>query len=295
MTQFPHPLLIIGGGNMARAIVRGGLDAGCLSPERLHVVEPDLARRTHFEDWKIATSEPGEPGDAGLRWASEAETDTARTQVLLAIKPQALAQIAPDLSSLFSGTRRVAISILAGTPSQSIRKALGEHAAVVRAMPNTPTLARAGITAIALGDNARPGDEEPAVALFSAIGQVLRIEEQKFNAYTAVAGSGPAYVFLLAEAMIRAGVELGLTEQDATQAAIQTIAGAGVLLKDNAQRPAELRQSVTSKGGTTAAAISTLERGAFQRLIGEAIGAASGRGEELADEIDEALAANTDA
>lgn len=292
MTQFPHPLLIIGGGNMAQAIVRGGLDAGFLSPDRLHIVDPDPARRNTFEDWSIATSEPG---DAGLRWIADTETETARAQVLLAIKPQALAEAAPSLSSLFSDTRRVAISILAGTPSRSIRKALGEHAAVVRAMPNTPTLARAGITAIALGDNAQPGDEEPAVALFGAVGRVLRLEEDMFNAYTAVAGSGPAYVFLLAEAMIRAGTELGLSEHDATEAAIQAIAGAGVLLKNADQTPEALRQSVTSKGGITAAAISTLERGSFQRLVGEALGAACGRGEELADEIDEALAARTDA
>jgi pyrroline-5-carboxylate reductase len=200
-------------------------------------------------------------------------------QIMLAVKPQSFGAVAEALGRL---TRRtVVISIMAGLRSARIRAALGPQAAVVRAMPNTPCQIGLGMTAIALGEGARPGDDVLARRLFGAIGAVADVSEVHMYAVTAVSGSGPAYVFLLAEAMERAALEMGLEPQVARQLVVQTIRGAGELMHRAPRPPAELRQAVTSKRGTTAAALAVFEGRALSEIVVEALKAARDRGIEL--------------
>ncbi len=271
---------IIGGGNMARAIIEGGKAADLLDPARVVVAEPDAPKRTRLEALgciAVATA-----AEALLRLRG-LERDGPRGQILLAVKPQSLEAVGAEIGPALSADARVVVTILAGTPGRKVRAALGGRVAVVRAMPNLPAAVRLGATAVCLSDGSRPGDEASAEALFRGIGPlVIRIEEGLMDAFTAVAGSGPAYVCYLAEAMIRAGIELGFDPGTAAEIARVTIAGAGAMIAAPGGDPATLRSAVTSKGGTTAAALDVLESQGVMDSIVRAITAARDRGRELA-------------
>jgi pyrroline-5-carboxylate reductase len=181
-----------------------------------------------------------------------------------------------------AGVERIVITILAGTPSGTVRSMLGGRGRIVRAMPNLPAGIRQGVTAVSRGAGAIEGDLRPAMELFGALGPlVVEIDESLMDAFTAIAGSGPAYVFYLAQAMAEAATKMGIDADVAGRIVAQTIAGAAAMLVDAHADPAELRVSVTSKGGTTEAAIGVLtERGAMGALV-EAILAARDRGRKL--------------
>jgi pyrroline-5-carboxylate reductase len=264
---------VVGGGVMAHAIVSGAVDAGVAAPGEWIVADPDPERRRLFGSLGIETVEhAGElagrlaPGDA----------------VLLAVKPQKLGAAAADLAAVDMGGRPV-VSILAGARSGTIRGALGGGARVVRAMPNTPARLRLGATAIALGAGAGEGDEALPLRLFGALGETFLLPEDLMDAFTAVAGSGPAYLFYLAEAMGRAASELGLDEADAARMVAQTVLGAAHLLSEDPASAGELRRRVTSPGGTTAAAIERLDASGVSDRVVRAIRAARDRGRELAE------------
>lgn len=281
----PDRLTIIGGGNMARAIVEGGLRAGVLPPDCWRIVEPDAARRAGFERLGVRT----------LAHASALAGDlTPEEQLMLAVKPQSLAAAAGDLAGV--DTARVVVSMLAGTPSPRIRAALGEAgggagggaggrgegARVVRVMPNTPARLGEGATAIALGAGTRPGDEALALRVFSGVGPLVeRIDEALMDAFTAVAGSGPAYLFYVAEAMTEAAVSLGFDEPGADRIVRQTLKGAALLLSDSQAPAPDLRRAVTSPGGTTQAATEVLDREGVREAFIRALTAARDRGREL--------------
>ncbi len=202
------------------------------------------------------------------------------SQVLLAVKPQMLPTLADEIRGVIGP--RIVISILAGTPGSKIRERLGPAVSVVRAMPNLPATIRQGTTAICLSDGASPGDDDLARSLFAAVGQVvITIEEAMMDAFTAVAGSGPAYVFYLAEAMTRAAVDVGFDETTAVKIVRETIAGSAALLGQSFDNPAALRAAVTSKGGTTAAATQVLDQANVIDTFRRAITAARDRGSEL--------------
>ncbi|MFG0256377.1 MAG: pyrroline-5-carboxylate reductase [Phycisphaerales bacterium JB043] len=268
----PVKLALVGGGNMARALLMGALDSGIAETWEVGVADPSAPQR------QVLTN-------LGIRCVERAE-DLAtiiddNTQLLLAIKPQVLEEVARDANAPLSSPR-VIISILAGVPSTRIRAALGDNARVVRCMPNTPCRVRRGMTAIALGDGAQQGDDELAVRLFEAVGEVARIDESMMNAYTAVVGSGPAYTFYLAEAMTTAARQMGFDEQTADAIVRQTIRGSGKLLSELLdQSPEDLRKAVTSPGGTTQAAIESLERDDVHDAIVRALVSARDRGVEL--------------
>jgi pyrroline-5-carboxylate reductase len=278
----PPLIACVGGGNMARALVEGSIRAGAISAREWLIAEPDEGKRRGFEEIGVAAvgSVAGLVGRLG-----------EATQVLLAVKPQALEAVAAEgagvsgvAGSGFSlGAGRVVISILAGTPSSKVA-ALLPGCRVVRAMPNTPAQIGLGCTAIALGMGAQAGDEALALRLFAGVGPVVeRIEESLMDAFTAVAGSGPAYVFYLAEAMTRAAVELGFEPAVADRIVRQVLTGSAGLLAGSAGRSAaELRAAVTSKGGTTEAACRVLDDAGVMRVIVAALGAARDRGRELA-------------
>jgi pyrroline-5-carboxylate reductase len=267
---------ILGGGNMASAIVHGAHRAGLFSPDQFVIAEPDAAKRDAFSRHHIATV----PHASGLApYLDEA------TQLVLAVKPQALTQAASDCRSL-PLQRRIIISILAGATSARIASAFDSAATqcrVIRAMPNTPAQVGQGCTALALGAGAHTGDDAQALRLFSAIGPlVVRIDESLLDAFTAVAGSGPAYVFFLAEAMAAAARSLGFDAALADQIVRQTIVGSSTLLGASPERtPAQLREAVTSKGGTTEAALSALAQRHVAQAFIDAITAARDRGRQL--------------
>ncbi|MCC6971858.1 MAG: pyrroline-5-carboxylate reductase [Phycisphaerales bacterium] len=281
-------LLFMGGGNMAGAILRGGLAAGAINASRVFVIEPDAAKHAALNDLRVRVS--ANSGD-GVAWINSVDESTGnprqvnaaiRAQVVLCVKPQMLPQAAADIRAAFASPR-IVISILAGTPSSIVRRSLGEHARVVRAMPNLAVSISQGVTAICTGEGASGADDAVARAIFHAVGpMVMRLEESKFDAFTAMAGSGPAYLFYLAQGMIEGGVRAGLSYEQASHTARQTLLGAAMLLSRSDQAAESLRDAVTSKGGTTAAAVGVLDQRETLRAIADAIVAGAARGAELA-------------
>lgn len=251
---------------MGSAILRGALAAGVLSPGDVIVAEPDGDRRAALADTQCKV-------------VSDAEAAVDADTILLAVKPQAFSDVAKAIAPLAKPT--VVISIMAGLSSGRIREAMGDHARVVRAMPNTPAQIGVGMTVMAIGDGAAVDDALLAQRLFEAIGRVIRVDEQFMYAVTAVSGSGPAYVFLLAEAMQQGAEQMGLSHADARKLVTQTVRGAGELLAQSELTATGLRQAVTSPGGTTAAALEHMFEKELPEIVTEAMLAARDRAIEL--------------
>lgn len=266
-----QPIAFIGGGNMATAII-GGLIRQGLPATEIEVVEPFAAAREKLRtQFGIAAQE-----QAG------AVLDRAGL-VVWAVKPQTFKEAAAQVRA---HTRRALhLSVAAGIRSDSIAQWLGTQR-IVRSMPNTPALIGKGVTAL----YARPGvsgrDKLRVEQVIATTGESLWVEQEaQLDAVTALSGSGPAYVFFFLEAMTRAGAEMGLTREQAYQLAVATFAGASELARASDDPPEVLRQRVTSKGGTTHAAISCMEQDQVQALFIKALHAASLRARELGDEF----------
>ena len=254
---------------MGTAIVRGCIAARVFQPREVIVADVDQA--------KLATI-----AELGCAITVDATQAAQAQQILLAVKPQVFAAVAREISPWAAS--KVVLSIMAGLNSSVIRGALGETARVVRAMPNLPCQIGLGMTAIALGAGAQSGDEDIALSIFNALGRTVMIDESMMYAATAVSGSGPAYVFLLAEAMEQAAKELGFDQPAARLMVEQTLVGAAQLLRGSGRGvggAVELRRAVTSPGGTTAAALSVFERRRWVDAVIEALTAARDRGREL--------------
>jgi pyrroline-5-carboxylate reductase len=266
-----YELGIIGAGNMAEAIARGVLRARLFRADQLIAADLAPARRELFTRELGAT-------------AVESNEEVARQSriLLLSVKPQQMAQALAGIGAALDPAALV-ISIAAGVRSASIEKHLGGGRAwrVVRVMPNTPMLVGDGMSALAPGSHATPQDLASARRIFQSAGAVLEVGEDKMDAVTALSGSGPAYVFYLAEHMIAAGVAMGFSPDQARQLAIRTVAGAAKMLDGSNESPQELRRKVTSPGGTTQAAITHLESKEFGPTLVEAIKTAERRGREL--------------
>jgi len=257
---------IIGGGNMGQALARGALAARLMPPERLVIAEIHPEKRELLAPLRCTVVESASD-------AMDAE------HVILAVKPFQFPLVAKAVAPLRNAC--VVISIMAGLSTDRIRRDLGPLARLVRAMPNTPCQIGQGMTAIAPGAGARPGDERFAARIFESIGRTVFVEEAHLDAVTAVSGSGPAYVFLLAEAMHEAARQSGLDEATARLLVVQTLVGAADLLRDSGADPADLRRAVTTPQGTTAAAIAVLERRGFTAAMIEAVLAAQERGRQM--------------
>jgi pyrroline-5-carboxylate reductase len=217
-----------------------------------------------------------------VHWLEDEEDDYKRVgQILLAVKPQSLEEVGSEFAQALGSKRRVVVSILAGTPTAKIQSALGGKVVVIRTMTNTPAQIRRATTAIALGAGASEADGELASDLFASLGRVVQIPEEMMDAFTAVAGSGPAYLFYLAEAMTRAAIEIGFDSDTASWIVRWTLAGSAALLDATDQPPATLRAAVTSRGGTTAAATAVLDEAQVIEAFVRAIGAARDRGREM--------------
>ena len=255
-------LVVVGGGKMGEALV-GGLVRSGWAPGAITVVEPHAPRREELE-----------AAHPGLVVVAE---PVAAAGAIVAVKPQHVVEVCSSLGGL--GVARV-LSIAAGVRLATIEAVVPPGTAVVRAMPNTPALVGAGAAAIAAGAAAGPDDLAWAESILAAVGSVVRVSEAQLDAVTGLSGSGPAYVFLVAEALIDAGVLEGLPRDVATELAVATLRGAGELLATG-QPPAELRAAVTSPGGTTAAGLAALESAAVRAAFSAAVSAAAARSREL--------------
>jgi pyrroline-5-carboxylate reductase len=257
-------LEIVGGGRMGEALVAGLLEAGWAGPDEMVVVEPVAARRD-----QLAARFPG----LGL-----ADAAVRAEGAVLAVKPTDAEAACRAIAA--AGADRV-LSIAAGVPTSRLEEWLGGGVRVVRAMPNTPALVGAGAAAIAAGATAGGADLDWAEGFLGAVGVVQRVPESALDAVTGLSGSGPAYVFLVAEALIEAGVLNGLPRATASALVIQTLAGSAKLLAESGDTPEGLRGAVTSPGGTTAAGLRVLENRAVRGAFLEAVTAATERSREL--------------
>ncbi len=261
-------IAVLGAGNMGGALVKGLLAAKRSRPRDLWVTDPSVDQRRAIQ--KKFGVRAGTDNRAAAAWANV---------VVLCVKPQVLAEALEGLRGAVGASHTV-VSVAAGVTTTTIEKILG-RVPVVRAMPNTPALLRAGAMAYCRGAHAGPKNEATARTLLSALGPVWKVPETRMDAVTALSGSGPAYVFLLAEAMAAAGAALGLPAATAEALARQTIYGAGRMLAETPETPGELRRRVTSPGGTTEAALKILNHGDLAGLFRKALAAAARRSKEL--------------
>lgn len=273
LAQKKTTISFIGAGNMARSLIVGLLQED--NDLQLRVADPDENQldsiRKHWSSVETTTSNVEAIIDADV--------------VILAVKPQIMQQVVSELTEVFQQYRPMVISVAAGIQEASLQQWLGGDLAIVRCMPNTPALVQAGATGLFANEQTSAEQRSLAESILRAVGVTLWVDtEEMIDSVTAVSGSGPAYFFRVMEAMESAAVELGLSAQDAHLMVVQTALGAAKLALESDDSPAELRQKVTSKGGTTAAALDQLNAGDIDALFEKAMQAAAQRSRELAAE-----------
>lgn len=263
-------ITFLGGGNMASAIIKGLLRAGT-PPERITATARRPERKAELE----ATFGIRALSD-NLAAAREADV------VVLSVKPQAfgglLAEIAPAIDA-----HKLVLSVAAGVPIAALERRLGTGVRIVRAMPNTPCLVGLGATALSGGAQATADDLAVARAIFDSVGISTVVDEGLLDAVTGLSGSGPAYIFLIIEALSDAGVKVGLSRRVALELAAQTVLGSARLLLETGQHPGALKDQVTSPGGTAIAGLHTLEAGGLRTTLIDAVEAATRRAKELGE------------
>jgi pyrroline-5-carboxylate reductase len=266
---------VIGGGQMARALVGGWLARGA-PPENIAIADPVesqrdwLARRFHQIALHVDNASAAAQADV---W-------------IMAVKPQLLADVARALAPLAEERRPLVISIAAGIGAADLTRWLGGHASVIRAMPNRPALIGSGVSGLYAGAEVTQKDRDTAERLLEAVGTAVWVgPETDIDLVTAVSGSGPAYFFLLIELLEAAAVAQGLSAEVARKLAVGTAAGAAALAKASGEEPAVLREQVTSKGGTTAAALEVFQAAGLQKIVAQAVAAAAERSREIATEF----------
>ncbi|MFC4727704.1 pyrroline-5-carboxylate reductase [Coralloluteibacterium thermophilus] len=266
----PRSVAFVGGGNMARSLI-GGL-VGRLAPSAIRVADPSPTTRGALaEDFGVVVHEDNAAA------AGDAEA------WVLAVKPQAMRAVCEGLRAQAAATRPLVVSVAAGITTARLDRWLGGGQRIVRVMPNTPALLGAGASGLYATPEVDAAGRGQAEALMAATGRIAWVpDEAQMDAVTAVSGSGPAYFFLLAEAMTDAGIAEGLDPETARALVVQTALGAARMLAESGETAATLRERVTSPNGTTQAALEAFERGGFRDLVRAAVGAAARRGGELA-------------
>jgi len=259
----------IGAGNMAEALCRGILRSGLVAPDAVCASDISEARRGFFRS------------ELRVEAISDNKALAARSDiVILAVKPQQMPEVLDQIGSCLTGAH-IAITIAAGVRTGRIESAARAPVRVVRVMPNTPMLVGCGMAALCAGRHATREDLDIAAEIFLSAADVVFVEESMMDAVTALSGSGPAYFFFFVEALIDAGVAEGLTPEVAARLARQTCLGAGQMLVESEEAPAELRRKVTSPGGTTEAALKQMAMDAVKEDIVRAVRAAAARSREL--------------
>jgi pyrroline-5-carboxylate reductase len=262
-------LALIGAGMMGEAILSGLLRNQVISKDQLVVVEPRSERRQVLEAlYGVQTTD------------NAVEAATWSTISILAVKPQSMPKLLPTLRGILNESDLV-ISIVAGATIESIAEGL-QHQAVIRSMPNTPAQIGEGMTVWTAAPSVNADQREAARSILGSFGKELFVSDENLvDVATAINGSGPAYFFLIFEAMIDAGVHLGLTRDASIQLVLQTALGSARYAIESGKHPAELRNNVTSPGGTTAAALAEMERGALRAVLSDGMWAAYNRSAEL--------------
>ena len=263
-------ITFLGAGNMGNAIIRGLLRAG-LGKEKITATVRREEKRQELE-----TTHGIRVGFDNVAAARDADV------VVLAVKPQALDKLLPPIAPAIDRSKLI-ISVPAGVPIPAIERRLGAGARIVRAMPNTPSLVGAGATAVAAGEHATNEDLALATAMFDSVGLTTTVEEYLLDAVTGLSGSGPAYIFLVIEALSDAGVKVGLSRHQALKLAAQTVLGSARLLLETNAHPGTLKDQVTSPGGTAIAGLHTLEAGGLRTTLIDAVEAATNRARALGE------------
>jgi pyrroline-5-carboxylate reductase len=256
-------IVVVGGGNMGSALV-SGLVASGWGPADLAVAESDPLRRDALGDL--------------LPGVAVHDSPVAAQGAVLAVKPQDAESACVSLGD--TGISRV-LSLMAGVRIERLESWLVDGVAVVRSMPNTPSLLRQGAAAISPGTRAGEREMCWAEEILGAVGSTVRVPEDMIDAVTGVSGSGPAYLFYVAEALIRAGTEQGLPEEVSRTLVLKTFRGSAAMLEESGERPEVLRARVTSPGGTTEAALGVLHEAGFAEVLGRAVAAAAERSRQL--------------
>jgi len=264
-----HTIGFIGAGNMAEALIRGLVRGGHVPAARIAASAP---RRERLDELKAAY---------GIDVTSDNREIAKRSGlIVLSIKPQIMDKVLREIGDQVApGT--LVVSIAAGVDTETIEEALAEGVRVIRAMPNTPALVGAGATASSPGKHAGEADLAAAKALFDAVGITVQLDETHLDAVTGLSGSGPAYIFLILEALADAGVKVGLSRRNAQRLAAQTVMGSAKLLLDTDEHPGKLKDMVTSPGGTAIAGLHTLEAGGLRTTLINAVETATKRSREL--------------
>jgi len=262
----------VGAGNMAEAMIRGLLRGEDFAAEQVLASGPREERMRELHD------------AYGIQATTENKVPAAAQIVVLSVKPQILSRVLDEIADTVSSDALV-ISIAAGIPVAAIQSRLAGGTRVVRAMPNTPALVDAAATAIAGGEHARESDLEDAKRIFDSIGLTVILDESQLDAVTGLSGSGPAYVFLILEALSDAGVKVGLSRRTAQLLAAQTVLGSAKLLLETNEHPGRLKDMVTSPGGTAITGLHTLENGGVRTTLMNAVEAATRRSRELGEAL----------
>jgi len=257
----------IGGGNIAEAILKGLLKSG-FPAKSLTVSEPTETRRTWLRD----------QFDINLE-SDNVKAVTAGDMVILAVKPGVIARICEEIAPSISD--RIVVSVAAGVRSPSILKTLGPDARLVRVMPNTPALVGEGMSALAKAGKAMDSDLQAVKRIFDTVGRTVVVAEELMDAVTGLSGSGPAYVFMIIEALADGGVKAGLPRDEAQLLAAQTVLGAARMVLETGIHPGKLKDMVTSPGGTTIEGLSALEDAGVRGAMIEAVWAAARKSESL--------------
>ena len=271
------PVGFIGTGNMAEALIKGLLRAEVLRPDAIWGSEPRQSRLDLIKQrYGVAMTKHN--------------VDVVRhcPVVVLSVKPQILPTVCEEIAPHLK-PRALVVSVAAGVPVSAIETRLPAGTRVVRVMPNTPALVAAGATAIAAGQNATEADLKITESIFRSVGMTVVLDEEQLDAVTGLSGSGPAYLFLIIEALSDAGVKMGLSRYNALALAAQTVLGSAKLLIETGEHPGQLKDMVTSPGGTAIAGLHTLEAGGLRTTLINAVEAATRRSKELGDAAREAL------
>ncbi len=262
----------IGSGNMGEAMISGLINSGASKPENIYcsdVREDTLQEINTKFGVQVSTS--------------NTEVATQTDIVILAIKPQIMVPVLQEIKECLD-LSKIVISIAAGVPLAAIEACLNKDLRLIRVMPNVAVAVREGAAAIAAGEHTKKEDIDLAMAIFNSVGKCIFLKENNLmDAITGLSGSGPAYIFMIVDALADAGVKVGLARQDALLLASQTIYGAAKLLLETGEHPGPLKDSVTSPGGTAIAGLHTLEKGGLRTTMINAVEAATLRSKELGD------------
>ncbi|MGH7164155.1 MAG: pyrroline-5-carboxylate reductase [Nitrospiraceae bacterium] len=262
-------IALIGGGNMTEALVVGLIKGGLAIADQIHATDILPARRSHLQDrYRIRV------GSRNAEAAAHADV------VILSVEPQVLDEVLDGIAAvILAGT--LIISVAAGYPIRRVATHLKQDLKIIRAMPNTPSSVSEGITALTLGAGVTADEARMARAIFESVGKVVEVEERLMDAATGLSGSGPAYVYVMIEALADGGVKMGLPRPVAELLAAQTILGAARMVLETGEHPGRLKDRVASPGGTTIAGLHALETGRLRATLISAVEAATKRSQEL--------------